>query len=201
VNVGERAKQSSRQRTTKGRQESAAPPGTQEPSPRGRGNKTTVGWVYQIGSTFAGKGRVNSKNNEATGTIVRMWTGGPFRQMAATKVSGAFIPFAKTINGCHFAGRYVCDGCQEPCGGISRSDVGKMSGNRHRGWLCDLCIRGQERKVHTPEQKQAVIHRLAAARRDRTTVRIQGNEEVGMSNAVTAVTADVNPLKEVYGIM
>jgi hypothetical protein len=121
--------------------------------------------------------------------------------MAASKVSGAFIPYAKTINGCHFAGRYVCDGCQEPCGGISLSDVGKMSGNRQSRWLCDLCIRGQQRKPRSLEQKQAAIHRLAAARRDRATVRIQGNEEVEMCNAVTAVTADVNPNKEVYGIM
>jgi hypothetical protein len=121
--------------------------------------------------------------------------------MAATKVSGAFIPYAKTINGCHFAGRYVCDGCQQPCTGVSLSDVGKMSGNRQSGWLCDLCIRGKERKVLTQVQKQALIDRLAAARRGRATVRIQGNEEVGMSNAVTAVAVDVNPLKEVYGIM
>ena len=75
-----------------------------------------------------------------------------------------------------------------------------MSGNRHRGWLCDLCITGQERKVHTLEQKQAV-RRLAAARRDRATVRIQLNEMSEIYNAVTAVTADVNPLKEVYAIM
>lgn len=99
---------------------------------------------------------------------IRTWVGGPLRQMAATKVSGAFIPFAKTINGCHFAGRYVCDGCQEPCTGVSLQNDGKLSGNRHSKWLCDLCIRGQERKTRTPEQRQAVIDRLAAARRDRT---------------------------------
>jgi hypothetical protein len=130
-----------------------------------------------------------------------MWKGGPFRQMAATKVSSAFIPFAKTINGCHFAGRYVCDACEQPCTGVSLQNDGKLSGNRQSGWLCDLCIRGKERKVLTQVQKQALIDRLAAARRDRTTVRIHGNEEVGMSNAVTAVAVDVNPLKEVYGIM
>ncbi len=138
----------------------------------------------------------------ASVVAVRMWKGGPLRQMAATKVSSTFIPFAKTINGCHFAGRYVCDGCEQPCGGISLSDVGKMSGNRHRGWVCDLCIRGQERKVHTPEQKQAVIHRLAAARRDRAaSVRIHEGRDVGISNAVAAVTAEANPLKEVYAVM
>jgi len=108
-------------------------------------------------------------SNTTTKAVVntRMWTGGPLRQMAATKV-GAFIPFAKTINGCSFAGRYVCDECPEPCAGVSLSDVGKMSGNRHSGWLCDLCIKGKERKTRTPEQKQAAIDRLAAARRDRT---------------------------------
>jgi hypothetical protein len=132
---------------------------------------------------------------------VRRWKGGPLRQMAATKVSNAFIPFARTINGLSFAGRYVCDACQEPCTGVSLQNDGKLNGKLHSGWLCDLCIRGKARKVHTSEQKQAVIHRLAAARRNRTTVRIQGNEEVGMSNAVTAVAVDVNPLKEVYGIM
>jgi hypothetical protein len=135
-----------------------------------------------------------------------MWGGGPLRQMAATKVSGAFIPFAKTINGCHFAGRYVCDGCEQPCGGISLSDVGKMSGNRPFKWLCDSCKAGktrQLRQTRTQEQRQAVIHRLAAARRDRTvTVRIQGSKEISeMSNAVTAVAVEENLNREVYGIM
>jgi hypothetical protein len=141
----------------------------------------------------------------ASVVAVRMWTGGPLRQMAATKVSSTFIPYAKTINGCHFAGRYVCDGCQEPCGGISLSDVGKISGNRPRGWLCDSCKAGktrQPRQTRTQEQRQAVIHRLAAARRDRSaTVRVQGKEDVEICNAVTAVAADVNPAQEVYGIM
>jgi hypothetical protein len=117
--------------------------------------------------TSAGKESVNS-NNEATGRVVRMWVGGPLRQMAASRVSGAFFPYAKTINGCSFAGRYVCDGCQEPCGGVSLSDVGKMSGNRQSRWLCDLCIRGKQRKPRSLEQKQAAIHRLAAARQART---------------------------------
>jgi len=99
---------------------------------------------------------------------IRTWVGGPLQQMAASRASGAFIPFAKTINGCHFAGRYVCDGCQEHCAGVSLQNDGKLSGNRHSRWLCDLCIRGQKRKTRTPEQRQAVIDRLAAARRDRT---------------------------------
>jgi hypothetical protein len=42
-----------------------------------------------------------------------------------------FIPYAKTINGCSFAGRSVCDGCQEPCTGVSLQNDGKMSGKRH----------------------------------------------------------------------
>ena len=100
-----------------------------------------------------------------------MWEGGPLRQMAATKVSGAFIPFAKTINGCHFAGRYVCDGCQQPSNGVHRQNDGRLSGNRHSKWLCDPCFEGRERKTRTPEQRQAAIDRLAAARRDRATVR------------------------------
>jgi hypothetical protein len=147
--------------------------------------------------TSAGKGRVNSDNGRIT---VRMWRGGPLREMAATKV-GAFIPYAKTINGCSFVGRYACDGCQQPCGGISLSDVGKLSGKRHFNWVCDLCIRGKQRKTPTPEQRQAAIDRLTAARRDRATVRIQGKEKVEMCNVVAAVAADVNPIREVYGIM
>ena len=147
---------------------------------------------------------MNSKHEANTErAAIRMWAGGPLRQMAATKVGGAFIPFAKTINGCHFAGRYVCDGCQQPCGGISLSDVGKMSGNRHRGWLCDSCKAGktrQPRQTRTKEQRQAAIQRLEAARRDRTiAVRIQGNEGVEIRN-VAAVAADVNPTREVYAV-
>jgi hypothetical protein len=46
--------------------------------------------------------------------VLRAWTGGPLRQFTATKVSSAFVPFAITSNGCSFAGRYVCDGCQQP---------------------------------------------------------------------------------------
>ena len=152
----------------------------------------------QIGSMSAGKERVNS-TNEAT--EVRMWEGGPLRQMATSKVGGAFIPYAKTINCCHFAGRYVCDGCQQPCTGGSLQNAGKMSGIRLSGWLCDLCSRGQQRKSRTPEQRQAAIDRLAAARRDRAIVRIQEKEEVEVCNCSTAVTADVNPVQEVYGIM
>jgi hypothetical protein len=132
--------------------------------------------------------------------------------MAATKV-GAYIPFAKTINGCSFAGRYVCDECLEPCGGVSLSDVGKLSGKRHFKWLCDLCIRVKQRKTRTPEQKQAAIDRLSAARRGRTAAGYspgaEGStntrrEEMSTSKpvaAVTAVAVDVNPNKEVYGIM
>ena len=66
----------------------------------------------------------------------------------------------------------------------------------------DSGIRGKERKTRTPEQKQAAIDRLAAARRDRTAiVRVQGKEDVRMRNVVAAVAADVNPAEEVYGIM
>lgn len=144
---------------------------------------------------------MNSENESIT--EVRMWKGGPLRQMAASKVSSAFIPYAKTINGCSFAGRYVCDGCREPCGGISLSDVGKNGGKRRFNWLCDRCRTGktrQPRQTLTPERKQALIHRLAAARRDRT-VRIQANKDVETCNPVAVITADVNPTKEVYGVM
>lgn len=149
---------------------------------------------------------MNSKNNEPSNVrdirvTVRTWAGGPLRQMAATKVSGAFIPFARTINGCHFAARYVCDECQEPCAGVSLQNDGRLSGNRHSKWLCDLCTRGVQRKTRTLEQRQVAIDRLAAARR-RTTVRIQRSEEMSeMRNAVAAVAAEANPNKEVYGTM
>jgi hypothetical protein len=99
--------------------------------------------------------------------VVRAWDGGPLRQFAATKLSGAFIPYAKSINGHHFAGRYVCDGCQQPSNGVRRQNDGRLSGNGHSRWLCDPCFEGRERKVRTEEQKQALIDRLAAARRDR----------------------------------
>jgi hypothetical protein len=139
-------------------------------------------------------------NNKAI-IEVRTWKGGPLRQIAASRVSNAFIPYAKTINGCSFAGRYVCDGCQEPCAGVSLQNDGKMSGNRHFKWLCDLCIRGKQRKTRTPEQRQAVIDRLAAARRDRASVQVRRNEDVEICNAVAEVAAEANPNKEVYGIM
>ena len=152
-----------------------------------------------------------NKNEPSTERVtvraVRMWKGGPLRQMAATKV-GAFIPFAKTINGCSFAGRYVCEACQEPCGGVSLSDVGKLSGKRHSKWLCDLCIKGKQRKTRTPEQKQAAIDRLAAARRDRTAAGYSPGadgctntrrEEMSTSNAVTAVCGRKST-QEVYGM-
>jgi hypothetical protein len=100
--------------------------------------------------------------------------------MAASRVSNAFIPYAKTINGCSFAARYVCDECQEPCKGISLSNDGKISGNRHFKWLCDLCRAGRARQPRQPrtfEQRQAAIQRLATARRDRAaSVQIQGTD-------------------------
>ena len=165
-----------------------------------------VGWVGKSNrQASAGKERVTGKHEgRIEGDLratVRMWIGGPLRQMAATKVSNAFIPFARTINGCSFAGRYVCDECQGPCGGVSLQNDGKMSGNRHSGWLCDLCIRGKQRKTLTPDQKQAVIDRLAGARRDRTTIRIQEGRDAAMCNAVAAVAAEANPLREGHGIM
>jgi hypothetical protein len=130
-----------------------------------------------------------------------MWEGGPLRQMAATKVSGTFIPYAKTINSCHFAGRYVCDGCQQPSNGVRRQNDGRLSGNGHSRWLCDPCFEGRERKTFTLEQRQAAIDRLAAARRDWATVRIQRSEQMSICKAVTAVAAEANPAQEVYGIM
>jgi hypothetical protein len=169
--------------------------------------KPEVETAIEEGARGIGNARTECEGGRmtrATVVAVRMWTGGPLRQMAATKVSGAFIPYSKTINGHSFAGRYVCDECQELCGGISLSDVGKMSGNRHRGWLCDSCGTGKTRQPRqtTPEQIQAAIQRLEAARRDRaTSVRIQLSEEMSeICNAVTAVAADVNPNKEGYGM-
>jgi hypothetical protein len=46
----------------------------------------------------------------------------------------------------------VCDGCQQPCTGVSLQNDGKLNGKLHSGWLCDLCIRGKERKVHFREE-------------------------------------------------
>jgi hypothetical protein len=83
----------------------------------------------------------------------RMWIGGPLRQMATSKVAGTFIPFAKTVNGLAFAGRYVCDQCLAPCQGVRRQSVGRMSGNRHSGsgieWLCDACIKARRPEIQS----------------------------------------------------
>jgi len=102
--------------------------------------------------------------------ILRTWEGGPLRQVATEKVTSAFIPFAKTINGCNFVGKYVCDRCLKPCGGLllkDASDVEKIEQKRASLWLCELCIAGRTRKERSPEQKQALIDRMAAARATR----------------------------------
>jgi len=103
--------------------------------------------------------------------ICRVWLGGPLRQMAASKVSGTFIPVTRVQNHT-FAGRYVCDGCQEPSNGVYRQEYSKTSGNLRSGegpdWICDSCLNGKVRVTHTPEQKQvqkaALASRLALAR-------------------------------------
>jgi hypothetical protein len=99
--------------------------------------------------------------------ILRTWEGGPLRQMAETKASSAFIPFAITIEGCSFVGKYVCDRCLKPCGGLllkDASDVEKIEQRQASLWLCELCIAGRTRKERSPEQKQALVDRMAAAR-------------------------------------
>lgn len=99
--------------------------------------------------------------------ILRTWEGGPQRQMSTVKAGRAFIPFAKTINGCSFAGKYVCDRCLEPCGGLLLKDASDVQKNEQETaslWLCELCIAGRTRKSRSPEQKQALIDRLAVAR-------------------------------------
>lgn len=110
--------------------------------------------------------------------ILRTWKGGPLRQMSATNATNAFIPFAITIEGCNYAGRYVCDCCNHPCSGVilrTLQNVGKNVGNRPsgesldcQGWVCDVCEKGGTRKVQSEAQKQAVIDRLTAARATRT---------------------------------
>jgi hypothetical protein len=143
--------------------------------------------------------------------IVRMWDGGPLREMATTKVTAAFIPYAKTINGCHFAGRYVCDGCQVPCAGVSLQNDGRFSGKAHSNWLCDLCIRGRQRKSLTSEQKHAGIQRLLAARQARintnsltdsyTGTETESEDDMSACKTVAAVAVEPNPHEEGYGIM
>jgi hypothetical protein len=80
--------------------------------------------------------------------------------MEATKISGAFIPFAKEIEGCIFAGRYVCESCHQ-------SVVGLLLKNGR--WDCEACQSGKVRKVRqvTPEQRQVMVERLALARQAR----------------------------------
>ena len=98
--------------------------------------------------------------------VIRTWKGGPLRQMAAGSRSG-FIPFAITIEGCDFAGKYVCDRCLKPCGGVLLRNAQNLIKNEQETlsqWLCELCIAGRTRKERSPEQKQALIDRLATAR-------------------------------------
>jgi hypothetical protein len=109
--------------------------------------------------------------------VLRAWTGGPLRQFTATKVSSAFVPFARTLNGCNFAGRYVCDACLEPCTGVSLSDVSKTSRNGWSAWQCDLCKQGRSRVYRSPQekaaQKAALVARMGAARSVRASVQVQ----------------------------
>jgi hypothetical protein len=109
--------------------------------------------------------------------VLRAWTGGPLRQFTARKVSSTFLPFAITLNGCNFAGRYVCDGCQQPCTGVSLSNVSGLSRNGHSTWQCDLCKQGRSRVYRSPQekavQKAALSARMAAARSVRVTVPVQ----------------------------
>jgi hypothetical protein len=98
--------------------------------------------------------------------VVRTWPGGPQRQMSDHKVSGTFIPVTPVQNHT-FAGRYVCDGCQQPSVGVYRQDVSQMSKNRlsEQGpdWVCDSCLNGRVRVVRTPEQQE--VQRAATASR------------------------------------
>jgi hypothetical protein len=107
---------------------------------------------------------------------VRTWGGGPLRQMSRTKVSAAFLPFAKTIDGCNFAGKYVCDHCLEPCSGLLLKDASDALKNDQETafqWLCELCIAGRTRKTRTPEQKQALIARLTTSQAGKTSVNMK----------------------------
>ena len=118
--------------------------------------------------------RKSAETEDVQIQVLRAWTGGPLRQFTATKVSSAFVPFAITLNGCNFAGRYVCDGCQQPCTGVSLSNVSGLSRNGHSTWQCDPCKQGRSRIYRSPQekasQKAALIARMAAARSVRGTV-------------------------------
>ena len=98
--------------------------------------------------------------------VIRMWPGGPLRQMSESKASSTFIPVTPVGN-LTFAGRYVCDGCQEPSKGVYRQDYSNTSGNRRSGgisgWVCDSCLQGKARVTRTPEQRE--VRRAALAER------------------------------------
>ena len=106
--------------------------------------------------------------------VTRMWPGGPLRQMSESKISSTFIPVTP-IENLTFAGRYVCDGCQEPSKGVYRQDDSKTSRNGHSsgvsGWVCDSCRQGKARVTRTPEQREAqkaaLAERLTLARQTR----------------------------------
>jgi len=98
--------------------------------------------------------------------ILRAWKDGPLRQMAAERLPG-FMPFGKTIEKCDFAGKYVCDRCNQPSGGLLLRNASKVQKNEQIGvsqWLCEPCMAGKTRKPLSADQKQALIARLAAAR-------------------------------------
>ncbi len=121
--------------------------------------------------------RKSAETEDVQILVLRAWTGGPLRQFATTKASSAFVPFAITLNGCSFAGRYVCGTCLEPCGGVSLQNVSGFSRNGWSTWQCDLCQQGRSRVYRSPQekaaQKAALIARMAAARSLRASVQVR----------------------------
>lgn len=107
--------------------------------------------------------------------VLRTWKGGPLRQMAASKVAAAFVPFAKTIEGLDWAGHYVCENCKDAVsGGVRLVDTTKdarLSKIWATAWLCDQCINDPTRGERSAEEKAEIAEnrrqkglRLAASR-------------------------------------
>ncbi len=95
--------------------------------------------------------------------ILRAWAGGPLRQFSHDSASG-LIPFARTVEGCAFAGKYVCEVCKTPCPGVM------LINNL---WQCEACQAGRAHRKGrsmTPEQRAAAGERLRLAREARQRV-------------------------------
>ena len=66
--------------------------------------------------------------------ILRAWNGGPLRQFSENKLTQAWLSYDyKGDEKRRFAGRYICDLCQQPVGGVYEPNY------RLQAWACGSC--------------------------------------------------------------